>query len=597
MKISFKLKILLSMFVVGVVCTAIVKVVSVQTVSQGLEDKLVEKSRAILSRVDQSASYVAEMNTLASVIQETVKKFPDGNLSEDQKLNVMKSVPIYAAFQIGGAEANKDSYQFRVASDFPRSKKYKATEEEMKFLEKFRNDPKLQEIVTKNETEKTISVTVPVRISKSRNCLSCHGSPDLSPWKNGKDILGHPMENMKDGDLRGLFSIVSSTEPVEAAVLASTKQIVLYGSVSCFILILIGFILIRKPMELLTSLSDEVASSNSLLNQTASKLAASSQQLAASSQESASSVEETSSSLTEISAMVESSLQGANQTVELSNKVSKLVSQGSASMNSLQGSMQEISGLTNNIEKLSKLIEDIGDKTKLIDDIVFQTRLLSFNASVEAERAGESGRGFAVVAQEVGNLASMSGKRAQEISQIVKNSIKEAHEMVELSKLKIELGVKNCSETSTRLNDIELAAKEILGCSEKVLKSSVEQNSGIQQINQSIQQISQASHENSSAAGECSNASDNLIIQGEKLNTVVLRMKDLLFGTKESEDSLQFDESKQLKSNYVKPKAKLIHLSDKKKSKIFKTNLTEDELYKKAVNDIADQGEDPWSKL
>jgi len=41
-----------------------------------------------------------------------------------------------------------------------------------------------------------------------------------------------------------------------------------------------------------------------------------------------------------------------------------------------------------------------------MNDIVFQTKLLSFNASVEAARAGIHGKGFAVVADEVGNLAT-----------------------------------------------------------------------------------------------------------------------------------------------------------------------------------------------
>ena len=60
-------------------------------------------------------------------------------------------------------------------------------------------------------------------------------------------------------------------------------------------------------------------------------------------------------------------------------------------------------------------MEQIKDKVNIINDIVFQTKLLSFNASVEAARAGENGKGFAVVAEEVGNLASVSGKAANEI--------------------------------------------------------------------------------------------------------------------------------------------------------------------------------------
>ncbi|NCQ16281.1 chemotaxis protein, partial [Candidatus Falkowbacteria bacterium] len=76
----------------------------------------------------------------------------------------------------------------------------------------------------------------------------------------------------------------------------------------------------------------------------------------------------------------------------------------------LIGSMDRISESNQDIASLVFAIEEIAEKTKIIDDIVFQTKILSFNASVEAERAGEFGRGFSVVAQEVSNLAKMSGR-------------------------------------------------------------------------------------------------------------------------------------------------------------------------------------------
>ena len=74
----------------------------------------------------------------------------------------------------------------------------------------------------------------------------------------------------------------------------------------------------------------------------------------------------------------------------------------------------------------------------MINDIVFQTKLLSFNASVEAERAGEHGKGFAVVAQEVGNLATMSGESAEEITKILDESVKMVQKLVSSNQVEIE---------------------------------------------------------------------------------------------------------------------------------------------------------------
>ncbi len=48
-----------------------------------------------------------------------------------------------------------------------------------------------------------------------------------------------------------------------------------------------------------------------------------------------------------------------------------------------------------------------------------QAKLLSFNASIEASRAGNAGKGFAVVAEEIAKLAAQSAETAKEIRKAV----------------------------------------------------------------------------------------------------------------------------------------------------------------------------------
>lgn len=307
-----------------------------------------------------------------------------------------------------------------------------------------------------------------------------------------------------------------------------TPSLVLSISFGSIVLgVLLSLYLVISTSKQLVSAYTGIASVAQDIAESSVSLSSASQQLASSSQEQSSSVVETSASLEEISGMVGSALKGAERSVELSQRVSELVKSGTESMSNLQGAVMQIAEANQRVEKLAKLIEEIGEKTDLIDEIVFQTRLLSFNASVEAERAGEHGRGFAVVAQEVGNLAQMSGKSANAIGEIVKNSIKEANEVVTLNREKVVLGVELCKKSFEQFTSIEKASKEISENSDQILRSSEEQNGGVQQINQAIQLISKSSQENSALAEDVKVSAGDINGQGSRLNDVLATLAQM----------------------------------------------------------------------
>lgn len=64
-------------------------------------------------------------------------------------------------------------------------------------------------------------------------------------------------------------------------------------------------------------------------------------------------------------------------------------------------------------------MRDVARAAESITEIALQTRLVAFNVSVEAKRAGDAGRGFGVVADAVKDLAGKVGFSSKEIMRTV----------------------------------------------------------------------------------------------------------------------------------------------------------------------------------
>lgn len=120
-------------------------------------------------------------------------------------------------------------------------------------------------------------------------------------------------------------------------------------------------------------------------------------------------------------------------------------------VNEIAGScISAVSSMDEKFRQLSELadrcvseVKTASDAAKVIQDIAMNTRILGFNASIEASRAKESGKGFGVIAQEVRSLAETSKSSADKIEDTVKaigtvsekmeDSVKETREVVEES--------------------------------------------------------------------------------------------------------------------------------------------------------------------
>lgn len=287
----------------------------------------------------------------------------------------------------------------------------------------------------------------------------------------------------------------------------------------------------------------------------------------------ASSLQETVASINEIAAMISRNADSASTSADASERSTVAAQKGKDKVELMLKSIDEISRGNNEIieqvqvsnkeiSEIVKVIQEISTKTQVINDIVFQTKLLSFNASVEAARAGEHGKGFAVVAEEVGNLASMSGKAATEISDMLEGSVKRVVEIVDKtkslmdslvtkSKDRIEFGTNTAKECANALDEILGNVSSVNEMIREIATASQEQSTGVKEVNKAMTELDTVTHKNSESVNSCSEMSGELRRQSERMNELINELAALVNG---SDGLKSLDRPVGFKSNVLKMK-------------------------------------------
>ncbi len=288
-----------------------------------------------------------------------------------------------------------------------------------------------------------------------------------------------------------------------------------------------------------------------------------------------SAVHETVSSLDEISSMVDANSDKA----QLSDQsVKETVSQVKAShsdmeevVNTMQGILEvsdemilEFEKNTQELQSIVEMIKNIDTKTKVINEIVFQTKLLSFNASVEAARAGEYGKGFSVVAEEVGNLATMSGRSAKEISDILSGSSERITEIIDRSissirtraektQVRARSGDELAKKCQESLNGVLNTTEQLQVLIQQIAAASKEQSDGVNNISKAMHMINSTSAANKTASDEAAQCGGELQHNAEKLFVLAEEIKTEVLGAEgfDGQDSKNTGHPKNITQRYV----------------------------------------------
>jgi hypothetical protein len=375
-----------------------------------------------------------------------------------------------------------------------------------------------------------------------------------------------------------------------------SKKTILYVSVVALLIALISVFVVIKSLKDLSasifSLSKDLHKNTETINTISEKTAVSSNRVAESSHEQAASLEETSSSLEEMDGMTRKNLDSVKATNDLTETMKEISDQANSNMQELVRSMDEITKSNHKIEELSSVISDIERKTRLIDEIVSQTKILSFNASVEAEKAGEHGKGFAVVAEEVGSLAKSSGEAAKEIQDIVAATLKEVDQIISINKEKVDQGSNITDKTNQILVNISKTCSDVLFKNQEVFNATDEQVQGIKQINIAVSELDQATQENSSVAQETTAVAENLKEQSSELSDIVESLNTLLgiSSEKKKDEKVRQDQS---------GSANVFSFAQAKRDSTRKDTLNEEKQteFEEVPEKLSKVSNDPWDQI
>ena len=252
----------------------------------------------------------------------------------------------------------------------------------------------------------------------------------------------------------------------------------------------------------LRSLLTNVQRAGIQVTTSATQIAASARQQEATGIEQAQTSVEVLSTTKEISANTAQLLRTMEEATEVADYTTAATADAQDNLKRMDQTMQQMVAATDSIgAKLAALSEKASNITGVlttITKVADQTNILSLNAAIEAEKAGEAGRGFAVVASEIRRLADQTSVSTWDIEQM----LKEMQSAVSASVMgmdkfaeEIRRSVGEARHVGGHLSGMMDQVRRLAPRFDLVLQGMQSQAVGASQISETMMQLSDASQQ------------------------------------------------------------------------------------------------------
>jgi len=289
---------------------------------------------------------------------------------------------------------------------------------------------------------------------------------------------------------------------------------------------------VQQMINSLNVLVTQVQHSGLQLVSSATAIAATSKQQEATVAEQAATTNEIVTTATEISATSKELVVTMNEVSSVAAGAAGAAENGRVGLNKMESTMKHIveaaGSISSKFEVLNEKANNINTVVTTITKVADQTNLLSLNAAIEAEKAGEYGFGFSVVAKEIRRLADQTAVATLDIEQMVKemqSAVSAGVMSMERFSEQVRHSVNDVREVSAQLTQIIEQVQALTPRFESVHHGMQFQAEGASMINQSMIQLNEAAHQTVDSLKESNSAIMQLNTTAHDLQSGVIKFK------------------------------------------------------------------------
>jgi methyl-accepting chemotaxis protein WspA len=234
----------------------------------------------------------------------------------------------------------------------------------------------------------------------------------------------------------------------------------------------------------------------------------------------------------QISATGQELLSAMNDVAAVAAETAQVADAGRDDLQSVGATMARLEASTGSFsERLAAIrqrAEDINMVITTITKVADQTNLLSINAAIEAEKAGEYGQGFLVVAREIRRLADQTAVATLDIERLVEQmqaAVTAGVAEMESFSAEVKSGVESVAGISGQFAEVIDKVHGLSGRFEQVNRGMEAQTAGANQITEALTNLNDGSRAAAEALREFKDASQHMATAVDGLTDTVSRFK------------------------------------------------------------------------